>query len=152
MTSHLPGREYRAVIATRTEEGSPAASYERRLLDDLRAGDERAFSELVERHHRAMVRLARLYVGSEALADEVVQEVWSVVVRGVHRFGGRSSLRTWLFSIVKNRARTTFAREQRFVPLSPIERSPGCPGASRRWSGCATSTAWTRRRSARSWA
>src|SRR3954451_10850378 len=91
------------------------------LLERLRQGDERAFVELIHRHHAGMIRLAKAYVGSEPLAEEVVQEVWSAVVRSVHRFEGRSSLRTWLYSIVKNRAATTFARERRSIPLSALD-------------------------------
>ncbi len=93
---------------------------EHHLLACLRAGDERAFLELVERHHAGMVRLAKVYVGSEALAEEVVQDAWSAVVKGIDRFEGRSSLKTWLFSIVKNRATSTFSRERRSVPLSAL--------------------------------
>lgn len=98
----------------------PSTLDDRDLLAGLRAGDERSFVALVERHHAAMVRLARSYVTSDALAEEVVQEVWSAVVKGIDRFEARSSLKTWLFSIVKNRASSTFARERRSVPLSSL--------------------------------
>lgn len=98
----------------------PSSLEEHQLLVALRAGDERAFVELVERHHAAMVRLATAYVGSEALAEEVVQDAWSAVVQGIDRFEGRSSLKTWLFTIVKNRASTTFVRERRSAPLSSL--------------------------------
>ena len=98
----------------------PAAE-ERRLLAALRDGDERAFARLVDLHHTAMVRLARVYVGSEAVAEEVAQDVWAAVVRGIERFEGRSTLKTWLFSIVKNRAASAFARERRSIPLSALD-------------------------------
>ena len=86
---------------------------EAELLDRLRAGDEEAFAELVRAHHASLCRLARTFVGSGAVAEEVVQDTWLAVVRGVDRFEGRSSLRTWLFRILANRARTTATRERR---------------------------------------
>ena len=102
---------------------------ERLLLAALREGDERAFGRLVDLHHPAMVRLAKTYVGSEALAEDVVQEVWAAVVKGIDRFEGRSTIRTWLFSIVKNRAASAFSRERRSVPLSALEPLDGWDGA-----------------------
>ena len=124
---------------------SSAISDESRLLGRLRAGDESAFVELVERHHSGMVILARAYVGSEAVAEDVVQDVWSAVVRGIDRFEGRSSLRTWLFTIVKNRAISTFSREIRSVPLSalwPDDDGTGAPPAPDRLSADAGEGDW----------
>lgn len=83
------------------------------LVERLRAGDDAAFAELVRAHHASLCRLARTFVGSGAIAEEVVQDTWLAVVRGVDRFEGRSSLRTWLFHILVNRARTTASRERR---------------------------------------
>jgi RNA polymerase sigma-70 factor (ECF subfamily) len=83
------------------------------LIDRLRAGDEDAFAAVVRAHHAALCRLARTFVGSSAVAEEVVQDTWLAVVRGVDRFEGRSSLRTWLFRILVNRARSTATRERR---------------------------------------
>src|SRR5438128_11733791 len=83
------------------------------LVARLRAGDEAAFAELVRRHHPRMVRLAEATVGSRAVAEEVAQDTWLAVVRGVAAFEGRSSFRTWLFHILLNRARSTVGREQR---------------------------------------
>lgn len=83
------------------------------LVTLLRAGDEPAFSTLVARYHTSLLRLAETMVPSRAIAEEVVQETWLGVVRGVGRFEGRSSLRTWLFHILVNRARSTGVREQR---------------------------------------
>jgi RNA polymerase sigma-70 factor (ECF subfamily) len=83
------------------------------LVAKLQAGDEAAFAMLVRAHHGSLVRLATSIVGSRALADEVVQDTWLAVVRGVHAFEGRSSLRTWLFRILVNRARTTAGKERR---------------------------------------
>lgn len=79
----------------------------------LRDGDERAFAELVDLYHEALVRLAMTYVPNRAVAEEVVQETWLAVVRGVDRFEARSSLKTWLFRILLNRARSAGVREQR---------------------------------------
>lgn len=87
------------------------------LVNQLRAGDELAFTALVERHSASLRRLARLYT-TEAVADEVVQETWIAVLGGIHRFEGRSSLRTWMTRILLNIARTRGQREGRHVPFS----------------------------------
>jgi RNA polymerase sigma-70 factor, ECF subfamily len=87
------------------------------LLGRLRAGDERAFVTLVRRHHAAMLRLAACYVPSVAVAEEVVQDTWLGMLRGMAGFEGRSSFRTWLFRILVNRARTAGARERRSVAI-----------------------------------
>jgi RNA polymerase sigma-70 factor (ECF subfamily) len=89
------------------------------LVDRLRSGDETAFAELVRRYHRLMLRVARGYVRTDAVAEEVVQEAWLAVVRGVERFEGRSSFKTWLLRIVANRAMTSGAKEARSVPVEP---------------------------------
>ncbi|HEY4896646.1 MAG TPA: RNA polymerase sigma factor, partial [Solirubrobacteraceae bacterium] len=83
----------------------------------LRAGEEQAFVDLVARHRPAMLRLARSFVSSPELAEEVVQDTWVGVLRGIDGFGGRSSFRTWLLRILVNRARTTGVREQRTVAV-----------------------------------
>ncbi|HVT71322.1 MAG TPA: RNA polymerase sigma factor [Trebonia sp.] len=88
------------------------------LLRRLRDGDEQAFAALVERYHPSMLRLALSFVSSRAVAEEVVQDTWLAVLRGLDRFEERSSLRTWLFTILVNRARTTGAREARSVPVA----------------------------------
>jgi len=87
------------------------------LLERIRGGDESAFRELVTRYQQALVRVARFYVRSESSAEDVVQETWIAVVRGIDRFEGRSSLKTWLFRIVANRARSLGQRESRVVPI-----------------------------------
>ncbi len=87
------------------------------LLTALRAGDERAFVTLVRRHHDAMLRLASSFVPSVAVAEEVVQDTWVGVLRGIDGFEGRSSFRTWLFRILVNRARTAGARERRTIAV-----------------------------------
>jgi RNA polymerase sigma-70 factor (ECF subfamily) len=90
------------------------------LLAGLRAGDERAFAELVRRHGAALLRHARTFVQSDAAAEDVVQETWLAVVTGVERFQGAALLRTWLYAIVANRARTRAQRERRSVPFSSL--------------------------------
>jgi RNA polymerase sigma-70 factor (ECF subfamily) len=91
------------------------------LLDRLRAGDEQAFVVLVRRHHDPMIRLACSFVPSRAVAEEVVQDTWMGVLRGIGSFEGRSSFRTWLFRILVNRARTAGARERRSVAVGDAE-------------------------------
>jgi RNA polymerase sigma-70 factor (ECF subfamily) len=91
------------------------------LLDRLRAGDEQAFVVLVRRHHDPMIRLACSFVPSRAVAEEVVQDTWMGVLRGIGSFEGRSSFRTWLFRILVNRARTAGARERRTVAVGDAE-------------------------------
>jgi RNA polymerase sigma-70 factor (ECF subfamily) len=88
------------------------------LLRRLRDGDEQAFSVLVTRYHSPMLGLALSFVSSRAVAEEVVQDTWLAVLRGIGRFEERSSLRTWLFTILVNRARTTGVREARSVPVA----------------------------------
>jgi RNA polymerase sigma-70 factor (ECF subfamily) len=89
------------------------------MLEQLRAGDDAAFAALVDRYHGRLVRLARSMVPSREIAEEVVQETWLAVVRGIDRFEGRSSLRTWLFHICVNRARSTANKESRTSPVDP---------------------------------
>ena len=92
-----------------------------KLLLRLRSGDESAFVSLVERYHQPMLQLAASFVPSRAVAEEVVQDTWLAMLRGLSGFEGRSSLKTWLFRILVNRARTTGAREQRSVPVADPE-------------------------------
>ena len=88
------------------------------LLDALRRGDENAFGRLVAEHHASLRRVARLYVSNAAVADEVVQDTWLGVIRGIWAFEGRSSLKTWIFRILVNRARTRAVRESRSAPFT----------------------------------
>jgi RNA polymerase sigma-70 factor (ECF subfamily) len=99
------------------------------VIAALRAGDEDAFTRLVEQHHGVLRRIARLYVSSAAVADEVVQETWLAVIQGVWAFQGRSSLRTWILRILINRAKTRAVREGRTVPFAE-SGEPGLSGAS----------------------
>jgi RNA polymerase sigma-70 factor, ECF subfamily len=91
------------------------------LLLRLRSGDERAFVSLVECYQEQMLRLAASFVPSRAVAEEVVQDTWLALLRGLDTFEGRSSLKTWLFSILLNQARTTGSREHRSVPVADPE-------------------------------
>ena len=93
---------------------------EMRLLDGLRERDEAAFVELMRRYGASMLRVAQLYVRSRAVAEEVVQETWLGVLNGIDRFEGRSSLKTWLFRILTNTAKTRAVREGRSVPFSAL--------------------------------
>lgn len=92
------------------------------LLASLRAGDERAFARLVDELSPAMLRVARAYVTGDSSAEEVVQESWVEMLRGLDRFQGRSKLSTWLFGIVINVARAHGRREARSVPFSALTR------------------------------
>jgi RNA polymerase sigma-70 factor (ECF subfamily) len=91
------------------------------LVLRLRSGDERAFIGLVQRYHEPMLRLAASFVPSQAIAEEVVQDTWLAVLRGLAGFEGRSSLKTWLFAILVNQARKTGTREHRSIPVADPE-------------------------------
>jgi RNA polymerase sigma-70 factor (ECF subfamily) len=83
------------------------------LVARLRGGDEAAFADIVRRHHRTLVRLARVYVGDVETAEEVAQEAWLAAVKGLARFEGRSRLLTWLARVTINRAKTRAVRDRR---------------------------------------
>jgi RNA polymerase sigma-70 factor (ECF subfamily) len=91
-----------------------------RLVQRLRAGDEAAFELLVSRLSPGLLRVARQFVSTQAVAEEVVQETWLGVLRGIDRFEGRSSLRTWIYRILTNRARTRGVVEHRTVPFAAL--------------------------------
>jgi RNA polymerase sigma-70 factor, ECF subfamily len=97
-----------------------AEQNEEELVAALRTGDETAFVALVDRYHASLVRLARMYVRQPSVAEEVAQETWLAVLNGIDRFEGRSTLKTWLFRILTNRAKTRGERESRSVPFSSI--------------------------------
>lgn len=103
------------------------ATQDATTLAALRRGDESAFNALVERHHSSMVWVAKAFVPSRAVAEEVAQEAWLGVLKGLDRFEGRSSLRTWIFRIVVNVAKTRGQRESRSVPFSSLDDAPGEP-------------------------
>ena len=83
--------------------------------------DEKAFAELIERYHASLLRLALAYVATREQAEDVVQETWMGVLNGIDRFEGRSSLKTWIFRILVNRAKTKGVREHRSIPFSALE-------------------------------
>lgn len=114
------------------------------LIERLRGGDETAFRELVLRHHAAMIRFAETFVPSRAVAEEVAQEAWLGVIKGIDRFEGRSSLSTWIFRIVANIGRTRGAREKRTVPATTLSdelAGPSVPAS--RFSGPPGRGAWS---------
>src|SRR6266581_1618447 len=90
------------------------------LIEQLRSGNEAAFVALIDRYATAMLRLAMVYVTAGAVAEEVVQETWLAVLEGLNRFEGRSSLKTWMFRILTNCAKTRAQREGRSIPLSSL--------------------------------
>jgi RNA polymerase sigma-70 factor (ECF subfamily) len=103
------------------------------LVERLRAGDETTFVMLVEQHQAAMLRIARMYVSSRAVAEEVVQEAWLDIIKGLNRFEGRSSLRTWMYRIVANVAKTRGQREGRSVPFSSLAGDDDGPTIDPEW-------------------
>jgi RNA polymerase sigma-70 factor, ECF subfamily len=98
--------------------GIAPSDEEIRLIAALRAGDERAFMTLVDRYQSSLIRLALLYVGDRGAAEDVVQETWLGVLQGIDRFEARSSLKTWLFRILTNRAKRRGERDHRSIPFS----------------------------------
>src|SRR4051794_39222533 len=105
MPCSVPGRP----LVTRYSRA--VATDERRLIERLRDGDQSAFEQLVRMYNASLLRVARLYVSSRSLAEEVVQETWHAVLTGIGRFEGRSSLKTWIFRILTNNAKTRGVRE-----------------------------------------
>ena len=101
------------------------AGEDERLVAALRAGDAEAFTTLVDRHSGAMIRVAMAYVPTRAAAEEVVQETWIAVMRGIGRFEGRSSLKTWILRILANVAMRAGARERRSLPFSALAAAEG---------------------------
>src|SRR6185369_537757 len=115
------------LVAQRCLRYARAVEDETDLVRRLRAGDEAAFSALVDGMHGALMRLAELFVGRGASAEEVVQDTWLAVLDGLDRFEGRSSLRTWIGSILANQAKTRRARERRdqllFLPDAELSEA-----------------------------
>jgi RNA polymerase sigma factor (sigma-70 family) len=113
-----------AQLEAEQRSAGPAAE-EAELVRRLRAGDERAFESLVDSYQGRMLAVARTYVKTRAVAEEVVQEAWLAVLNGLDRFEGRSSLKTWIFSILVNTAMTRGGREARSVPFSSLAPAEG---------------------------
>ena len=115
--SHEPTRDRQLTPSPHSSAPVPTAE-ERALLEALRAGDEAAFMTLVERFQSALLRLALTYVHDRAVAEEVVQDTWIGVLKGLDHFEWRASLKTWIFHILINRAKTSAQREGRTIPFS----------------------------------
>jgi RNA polymerase sigma-70 factor (ECF subfamily) len=128
------------------DHGGAAVAEESHLLARLRAGDERAFEALVETHHGAMIAVARTYVRTRAVAEEVAQEAWLGVIKGIDRFEGRSSLRTWILRILVNTAMGRGVREARSLPFSSLgdEQEPAVEPDRFRPPGAAFAGHWNR--------
>ncbi len=107
-------------MADRAQNTAPSG--DRELVAALRAGDESAFANLVEELNPPLLRLALAHVPSRAVAEEVVQDTWLGVINGIDRFEGRSALRTWIFQILLNNARTKGVREKRTLPFASLRR------------------------------
>jgi RNA polymerase sigma-70 factor (ECF subfamily) len=122
MTGHPAAAEGQTMPEVAVHLTDPARADDEQLLDALRRGDERAYVALVRRYGGLMQRVALGYVRTPAVAEEVVQETWCAVLTGLGRFEGRAALKTWLFRILTNRAKTRGQREARTVPLSSLTR------------------------------
>lgn len=127
------------------------------LVESLRMGDETAFTLLVERYHPSLVRVAGLYIHDEAAAEELAQETWLAVLKGLSNFEGRSSLKTWIFTILTNKAKTRGQREKRSLVFSDFEdlasdaptvaperfNDPSAEKWPNHWAAGASPTSWT---------
>jgi RNA polymerase sigma-70 factor (ECF subfamily) len=91
------------------------------LVNLLRQRDESAFTQLVEKYHASLVRLARMFVQNDDIAEEISQETWLAVLHNVDKFEGRSSLKTWIFTILTNKAKTRSRRENRTLVFSDLQ-------------------------------
>lgn len=135
------------------ERAERTATDETMLLARLREGDERAFTDLIERYQPVLMSVAIRYVGTRSVAEEVVQETWVGLLRGIDEFEGRSSLKTWIFRILVNTAMSRSRRERRCRPFSsltapgddePVDADRFIDGAGERWQGhwAAAPTDW----------
>jgi len=120
------------------------------VVTALLQGDQVTFLSLFKRHHRAMIQLARLHLRSEALAEEVAQDCWLLVLGRLRQWTGRGSLRSWIFSIVANQARSRAVREARTIPVSMLEPHDGeersgdvSTGVGWQWTTIAPGDPWS---------
>lgn len=111
--------------AAAPDSSDSASDADRAVIAALRAGDEAAFVMLVRRYQPLMLRVARSYVKTPGAAEEVVQDTWLGVLKGIDRFEGRSSLKTWIFRILMNQAKTRGVRDQRVTPFASFEDDGG---------------------------
>jgi RNA polymerase sigma-70 factor (ECF subfamily) len=123
-------------------EGRAKALPDAEIVAALKRGDQTVFAELVDAWSPGLMRMARMYVRDRAVAEEVVQETWIAVLRGIERFEGRSSLKTWVYRILMNTAKTRGQRESRSVPFSaaaggdePSVDPDRFLGADHQWAG-----------------
>jgi RNA polymerase sigma-70 factor (ECF subfamily) len=116
---------FRAGSDRELRHGSRAEADETTLLVRLRDGDEDAFNQIVDRYYPLTLHVARSYVRTPSVAEEVAQEAWMGVIEGLHRFEGRSSLKNWIVRITVNKARTRGVREARSVPFSALVSEDG---------------------------
>lgn len=127
--------------------GARASSSDLALVERLRAGDEDAFIALVREHQAPMLRIARMYVSTQAVAEEVVGDAWLGILRGLERFEGRSSLRTWMYRILVNIAKTRGVREGRSIPFASLAGddldAPSVDETRFRGPGTETPKQWT---------
>jgi RNA polymerase sigma-70 factor (ECF subfamily) len=132
-TASLPRTRRAGRSKAGQDRGGPAGRSlsELELVAQLRAGDEAAFNQLVDRYHGGLVRMALHYVADLSVAEEVVQEAWIGLLEGLGRFEGRSSLKSWLYSIVIHKAKDRGVREKRYVSMTAADdeddtRAPSC--------------------------
>jgi RNA polymerase sigma-70 factor (ECF subfamily) len=126
--SHAPGGTDAQARRTSPPDGFLGATEDTALVERLRKRDEASFLEIVRRYHGSLVRLAQSFVNNKAAAEEVAQETWLGVLQGIDRFEGRSSLKTWIFQILVNRAKTRGQRESRSIPFSALWDPATDPG------------------------
>ena len=118
-----------AYISTTLEDGDTVdihlavATDDKTLIERLCAGDEATFTALLDQYSPSMIRLAMIYVTNRTIAEEVVQDTWLAVLQGLNRFEGRSSLKTWIFRILMNIAKTRCQREGRSIPFSSLSNT-----------------------------
>ncbi len=110
----------RARSAAGSSTGTTESAEDRALRQRLLAGDENAFTQLVRQHQASLIRLAMVFVADREVAEEVVQDTWLAVLTGLNVFEGRSALKTWIFSILTNRAKTRGVHEKRSIPFSDL--------------------------------
>ena len=120
----LPGAARQPATSVGPVSETIASTDDWHLVELLRNGDEAAFVSLIENYHTPMLRLATVFVTRPMVAEEVVQETWMAVLEGLPRFEGRSSLKTWIFRILTNRAKTRAMREGRSIPFAAFADQP----------------------------